>query len=217
MKPDETQVSASNVMKDTCEKEKIAASALNKGHTTKTVEKTCSDEAAPTIQIGIFEKIAFMFVACLVPLAIILPLVLTRKAPFHAASTVTPTKPPTATQTQAPTVTPTDPPTETRLSMFSTIIGSMFYDQLFPSSLAQGLALAWLAQEDPAYLPVDSEPETLLERFTLVLLYFATRGDNWPYRAGWLSNQHFCDWEGVICNESQHVSELDFCKFLVVL
>jgi hypothetical protein len=80
------------------------------------------------------------------------------------------------------------------------VIGSSFEDD-FPNSLLQEEALDWVCNEDPAKLPVNTNPTTLLERYTAVLFYFATQGDAWTNQTGWLSESPTCSWSGLECND----------------
>jgi hypothetical protein len=88
------------------------------------------------------------------------------------------------------------------------VIGSYFEDD-FPSSALQEEALNWLADEDPAYLAVDTDPTTLLERYTAVHLYFALRGSWWKDRIGWLSEDPVCFWKGLNCTDQGFLARMN--------
>jgi hypothetical protein len=64
-------------------------------------------------------------------------------------------------------------------------------------------ALNWLANSDPANLPVRSTAKRILvERYTLALLYFSTGGTSWENQYNFLSADSVCNWnddEGVFC------------------
>jgi hypothetical protein len=84
-----------------------------------------------------------------------------------------------------------------------------------PSS-PQYLALAWMADNDSTDLQSTLSDDELVERFALVLLYFATGGRSWFLTP--LLNT--CSWNsigegtilGVGCNAEGSVVTLDLCK-----
>jgi hypothetical protein len=92
-------------------------------------------------------------------------------------------------------------PTMSRFSIMSDGIGSSFEDD-FPSSTLQEEALIWLVDQDPAYLAVDTDSTTLLERYTAAHFYFAMQGTTlWTNQTGWLSENPVCSWRGIFCKE----------------
>jgi hypothetical protein len=99
-----------------------------------------------------------------------------------------------------PTNGPTAPPTMSRFSIMEDVIGSSFEDD-FPSSTLQEQALNWLADQDPAYLAVDTNSSMLLERYTAVHFYFAMKGSMWMDNIGWLSENPICLWKGLNCTD----------------
>jgi hypothetical protein len=114
--------------------------------------------------------------------------------------TAPPTAPPTATSPPTTTAPPTAPPTMSRFSILEDVIGSSFEDD-FPNSTLQEEALDWLVDEDPAYLAVDTDSTTLLERYTAAHFYFAMKGSLWTYDNRWLSKEPVCLWEGLNCTD----------------
>jgi hypothetical protein len=66
--------------------------------------------------------------------------------------------------------------------------------------------------QDPADWAV-LEDRALIERYTLVLLYFATEGDLWTVTLEWLSDLSICDWFGVACTLDGFVSDLVLGKW----
>jgi hypothetical protein len=62
--------------------------------------------------------------------------------------------------------------------------------------------------EDPAYLPGNTN-STSLERYTAVLFYFATQGDEWTYQNDWLTGSPVCSWSGLECNEQGFIARMD--------
>jgi hypothetical protein len=97
-------------------------------------------------------------------------------------------------------------------------------------------ALEWMAYSDSTTLQSALSDNELVERFALVLLYFATGGRTWLDQAGFLTPLNTCSWNsivdatardikvgfdcnegctrelGVECNEGSVVT-LDLCKF----
>jgi len=73
-------------------------------------------------------------------------------------------------------------------------------------------ALHWLANEDPSQIPIETSGRSLNElqqRYTLVLLYFATQGWCWNHQANWLSIFHVCRWESTVCFEGRNETTLE--------
>ncbi|GAX13954.1 hypothetical protein FisN_5Lh139 [Fistulifera solaris] len=76
-------------------------------------------------------------------------------------------------------------------------------------------ARMWLDQED-GYIACPENGRDTVERYVLVLLYFATQGDAWAScstgdlscEKRWLSDEHHCDWYGVSCDTAKQVTKL---------
>jgi len=88
-------------------------------------------------------------------------------------------------------------------------------------STPQYAAFNWMANIDSIDLQDTLSNDALVERFVLVLLYFATGGANWSDQFLFLSpSLDICSWNlgfllGVFeCNDEGSVTELGFCKFL---
>jgi hypothetical protein len=90
-----------------------------------------------------------------------------------------------------------------------------------PSS-PQYLALVRMADNyDSTTLQSTLSDDELVERFALVLLYFATGGGSWLDQAGFLTPlTHTCSWNSIVddiipvgCNEEGSVMTLDLSKF----
>ena len=135
------------------------------------------------------------------------------------APTVKQTSPPTSQPptsqptTSQPTKNPTEHPTPAPTDRLEGIIGilSGAFGEPFPSSDLQEEALLWLVYNDPAYLPIDTtDPDHLLERFILVLLYLSTEPID--SRGTWLNGASVCAWDGIICNTDEQVTTLEPCK-----
>jgi len=69
-------------------------------------------------------------------------------------------------------------------------------------------ALVWIIQTDPKQVGVDYP--TLLQRYILALIYFATKGEEWTDAYKWLSEDNECQWSHVMCDDSLQVIGLDF-------
>lgn len=121
------------------------------------------------------------------------------------SSTPSPT---TAAQTLPPTLPPTNPPVQpTRLSLLqerlTPVVGEVFSDETGP----QFAALQWLANEDPATLPVETTALSILKnRFIVATLYFATNGESWTNQYNFRSAADICEWnagssnDGITCD-----------------
>lgn len=73
----------------------------------------------------------------------------------------------------------------------------------------QGMAAAFLREESPSY----ACSPTLIQRFGLATLYFATGGDRWTNKDGWLEGIHECYWYGVDCNKDKLATSLILRKY----
>jgi len=79
-------------------------------------------------------------------------------------------------------------------------------------STPQGKAFDFLANDDP-HLSDPCSSSTIEQRYGLVTLYYATNGDRWVSKDGWLGGNQECQWEGVSCTEAPGiVSRLLLCK-----
>jgi hypothetical protein len=64
-----------------------------------------------------------------------------------------------------------------------------------------------MANQDPLDWSVLTT-QSLIQRYVMVLLYFATEGDLWYTNLEWLSDLSVCDWFGVACSLGGFVSDL---------
>jgi hypothetical protein len=88
-------------------------------------------------------------------------------------------------------------------------------------SSPQHEAIDWIATKDSTVLRSTLSPEALVERFVLVLLYFATNGASWEDQSGFLTPlDGHCSWNSALpgntflrCNDEGSVVTLDLCKF----
>jgi hypothetical protein len=65
-------------------------------------------------------------------------------------------------------------------------------------------ALNWLANSDPANLPMHTDKRILVERYTLALLYFSTGGASWMNQCNFLSADTVCNWNDRNDKTEQH-------------
>jgi len=76
---------------------------------------------------------------------------------------------------------------------------------LFDSATPQYRAMDWVLNVDPLKLAsvfVEDEVMLRMDRFLLSVLWFSTTNSgNWTNRTGWLTEEHECDWFGVVCGE----------------
>jgi hypothetical protein len=125
-------------------------------------------------------------------------------------STVTPA------QSPAPTKAPTAAPTA--CTSRECLLGEILLqnevsgvEALRDDSSPQFRALRWLANDDLMMLDLDITP-TLVERYILAVLYFATSGEGWGDQRNFLSATSVCEWNddliGAVCNEDDLVVDL---------
>ena len=73
-------------------------------------------------------------------------------------------------------------------------------------------AVMWLAQTDPAQLDPDAEElDTIVQRYVITLLYYATDGENWKSQASFLTSNNVCDWtnRGIQCDSLGLILEIE--------
>jgi hypothetical protein len=96
-------------------------------------------------------------------------------------------------------------------------------DALMDEFSPQYKALWWMVHEDPANMlltmmganetQASSMLRMIMERYTMVVLYFSTDGPNWVSAYDFLGNQSICDWGVPIqCTEEGTVDELNMGK-----
>jgi hypothetical protein len=91
-------------------------------------------------------------------------------------------------------------------------------------SSPQWKALNWLVNDDELQLnPERVEAEILKERYLMTLFYFATGGEGWFYKLGFLSANPVCSWndgtngvgfDGVACRQNTTVTEITIRKHI---
>jgi hypothetical protein len=102
---------------------------------------------------------------------------------------------------------------EQALAIIEPLVGTVLNDQTSP----QHQALDWLANVDPAELNFeDIDLDEVLQRYVLVVIYFATGGERWDYDYNFLSLYSVCEWNmqietkvwGASCFDGVHVNNL---------
>jgi hypothetical protein len=122
-----------------------------------------------------------------------------------------PTNSPTITASPTVTPVPTAAPTRPRFEFLSSLLAPISPEINTPSS-HQETALIWMVSRDPSDWSLQTD-SALIERYFMVLLYFATEGDLWTTNLEWLSELSVCDWYGVACNLDGFVSDLVLGKW----
>ena len=70
--------------------------------------------------------------------------------------------------------------------------------------------------QDDGFVACPEANKETIERYVLVLFYFATQGDEWgscstgdlSCSKRWLSDEHHCNWDGVSCNKAKYVTKI---------
>jgi len=115
--------------------------------------------------------------------------------------------------------------------LFRKIVKFSDPDEFTKFQSPQFLAFQWLINEDERKLcPSDSELE-IDQRYVLAVLYYSMFGDLWPKcgritSAGFtsdcgddsrrfLSGSDVCEWNGVICNDENHIVRISVSKMTI--
>jgi Leucine-rich repeat (LRR) protein len=128
---------------------------------------------------------------------------------------------------QSPSARPSQSPSQSPSLSRRTTLSNLFVsynvsiEDLETLSSPQYLALDWMADEDSIDLQAELSDYELVERFVLVVIYYATGGATWLHnRANFLdSSSKTCLWKddgsgrGVGCNEEGSVVILVLSKF----
>lgn len=99
-----------------------------------------------------------------------------------------------------------------------------FQDQKSP----QYQAALWMANYDPLHLSLSNQG-AFLQRYVVVVLYYALNFETWGQLLGWLSNTSECSWsswfatetlvqnfEGIVCNNASQLTELHLSTYNIV-
>ena len=71
------------------------------------------------------------------------------------------------------------------------VSGDQIYDPVTP----QGQALRWILEYDGMKLIYNSS--NILQRYTMMVIFYSLDGSNWFIKKGYGSSQHECNWYGV--------------------
>jgi hypothetical protein len=119
----------------------------------------------------------------------------------------------TPTATPRPTNTPTtlcyDGSLEDLLLMILSRVTEE--DILQDPTTPQGMAFDYLLNDDP-YLRNPCGKTTIQQRYGLTTLYFATEGESWTNKEGWLDEEQECAWFGVECDDNMRAQKLELGK-----
>eukprot|EP00956_Cyclotella_meneghiniana_P023644 scaffold46467_cov23-Cyclotella_meneghiniana.AAC.2 len=132
--------------------------------------------------------------------------------------------------TAAPSIQPSSSPTSVIYSDLLNIVTERAgYDESLFSDVhsTRRMALDWLAGDIKSVQTVNSRSTNatysnieIFERFTMALLYYETRGNDWSDSCQFLSSDHICQWKGkralekkgvIKCLENR-VTELALCE-----
>ena len=97
-------------------------------------------------------------------------------------------------------------------------------ESLLNATTSQYQVLQWLASEDPAELDArTTDPQVVIDRYVLALLYIMTGGPSWDNDLNFLSNSSVCEWKatytiasdfkGVKCNSAGAVEYVSLGKW----
>ena len=56
--------------------------------------------------------------------------------------------------------------------------------------------------------PGTDDDAQIIQQYILAVFYYATNGDGWTNKEGWLEESNECDWYRVACNDSNMVTNL---------
>ncbi len=100
-----------------------------------------------------------------------------------------------------------------RRKVLSTLIDATGVQNFVASGGPRLKAACWLLYDDPAKLSASNKSK-LIERYALLVLYYATSGSSWERSTNWLTGKHVGKWEGVTVSRptmfslGRHVTKL---------
>lgn len=97
----------------------------------------------------------------------------------------------------SPSNMPTYELTDLRVRNITEVLFEITGEMLSEQNSAQNKALTWITEEDSMNLTFSSP--NLLQRYTLMVIYYSLAGDQWFEKDGFGSNAHECGWFGVTC------------------
>jgi len=121
-------------------------------------------------------------------------------------SMVTPSAP-TLPPVFLPTLSPVSCGGQSREDYLMAILSQLTDSNILENRLTpQGKAFEYMALFDE-YLASPCD-KNIAQRYSLITLYYSTKGDNWKNKARWLTGENECNWDGVDCT-NQLVTHLD--------
>jgi serine/threonine protein kinase len=119
------------------------------------------------------------------------------KGPSESPTSV-PTISPTTFKVALPTRSPiTVAPTTDSITSFRNTLPAYTLEALANTTSPQFNAFEWLTRNDTYFHSDNATLQRQTFRFALATLYFATNGDSWLNRSGWLNETaHECEWYG---------------------
>jgi hypothetical protein len=73
------------------------------------------------------------------------------------------------------------------------------FDVLLAEGTPQQKAASWILQHDAFLIDLENDQAIFVERYAVVVLYYALGGDKWTSANGWLGHRDICDWFYVCC------------------
>eukprot|EP00956_Cyclotella_meneghiniana_P024086 scaffold48025_cov51-Cyclotella_meneghiniana.AAC.1 len=167
-----------------------------------------------------------VFLAVVVSLAVALTLNKPEPAVYPTSSPSTSMYP-----SSTPSFQPSSSPTSIIYSdLLSIITKRAGYDEgsFSDKQSTRRIALDWLVQDLKSAQTVSRTTNSnysqieIFERFTMALIYYETRGDNWDNRYNFLSSDHICKWKGKFARNTNNLEgsipyEMGFLNQLTVL
>eukprot|EP00984_Skeletonema_dohrnii_P010064 scaffold3898_cov102-Skeletonema_dohrnii-CCMP3373.AAC.3 len=106
-----------------------------------------------------------------------------------------------------PSLSPSDQPSESRGTKIMNLLLSANVsseDVLENGSTSQGKAFVWVTNDDTISPPLQpgTNDAQIIQRFVLAAFYYATGGDGWTNKEGWLRSETECGWFRVDCSGS---------------
>jgi hypothetical protein len=176
-----------------------------------TVEATQVDpvEVLKANQKQHFRLTAF---GCMILVTVIVVIILsvTLTSKNYVAETIAPSSSPTANPTL-----PADRRWDVLREVLAPVSGNAF---LYSVGSAEYRALSWMVNDYEGTDPED-DPEKVVQRYIMALLYYQTKGSNWTNRFNFLTPLSECRWTGVAqaCDDDGFLTVLDLRKFSGVL
>lgn len=96
---------------------------------------------------------------------------------------------------------PIDSPAQEHSEVIKTVLmkhGILTESDLDDPNSPQAAAFQWI-KEDTSQTSSEKHHPFLGQRYSLAVVYYSMRGDQWTNSEGWLSNEGYCQWYGVQC------------------